>query len=215
MAATIEIERTATELMEWTVLDDNASGVPFRVTDQIDISSEVSCLILADMAACNTNAIGTAGECIFYGKSGSTHDDWHEFTRRTYGTTPNHSCDLSDGVNSGEISCGMADTTGCETRGQKVLIWCQSTPENSMVNTLADWSNEELLIFCMSAIRDYTSTQTEILCPSGSADDGVNQWTVRVPSEYWAARVVFINDDADVNYLIRVQYMFETDYTSV
>jgi hypothetical protein len=215
MAATIEIERTATELQAWTVLDDNASGTPFLVTSQIDISSEVACLIMADMAACTTLAIATAGECIFYGKSGSTHDDWHEFARRSYGVVPNGSCDLSDGVNSGEISCGMTDTTGCETRGQRVLIYCSSTPANSMVNTLADWSDEETLYFCMSAIQDYTITQTEILCPTASTGHGVAQWNVRVPEEYWAARVSFHNDDADVNYLCRVQYSFITDYTSV
>ena len=214
MAATIELNRTTTELQAWTVLDDNASGTPFLVTPQIDISSEVACLIQADMAACTTLPIAVAGECIFYGKSGSTHDDWHEFARRGYGTTPNGSVDLSNGVNVNEISCGMTDTTGCETIGQRLLIYCVSTPANSMVNTLVDFSNEELLIFCMSATQDFTITQTEILCPTGATGHGVQQWVIRVPEEYWAARVSFHNDDADVNYLCRVQYNFVTDYTS-
>lgn len=214
MAATIEIERTATELQAWVVLDDNASGVPFLVTDQIDISSEVSCLIMADMAACTTDAIAVAGECIFYGKSGSTHDDWHEFARRTYGTIPSTSCDLSNGVTSGEISCAMTDTTGC-ARGDRVLIYCASTPANSMVNTIADVSGDKLLTFCMSVIQDFTSTQTEVMCQTAVGGHGCAQWNIRVPEEYWAARASFHNDDADVNYLVRVQYMLETDYTSV
>lgn len=213
MAATIEIERTATELKAWMVLDDNASGTPFLVTDQIDISSEISCLIMADMAACTTHAIAKAGEAIFYGKSGNTHDDWHEFTRRSYGVIATTLCDLSDGVASGEISCGMTDTTGIFI-GNRVLIYCASTPANSMVNTIADISADEQLFFCMSAIQDYTATQTKIVCQTAPAGHGVAQWNVRVPEEYWAARVTFHNDDADVNYLCRVQYMLETDYTS-
>jgi len=214
MAATIELNRTTTELQAWTVLDDNASGTPFLVTPQIDISSEVGCLIQADMAACNTLAIAVAGECIFYGKSGSTHDDWHEFARRSYGVIASTSCDLSSGVASGEISCGMTDTTGC-FRGDRVLIFCVSTPANSMVNTIADVSTDEQLYFCMSVIQDYTITQTEVLCQTAVGGHGVTQWVVRVPEEYWAARVSFHNDDADVNYLCRVQYNFITDYTSV
>lgn len=213
MAATIEKERTATELQAWTVLDDNASGTPFLVTDQIDISSEIACLIMADMAACTTHAIAKAGEAIFYGKSGSTHDDWHEFARRSYGTIASTSCDLSNGVNSVEISCAMTDTTGC-LRGDRVLIYCASTPANSMVNTIADVSADEILYFCMSAIQDYTSAQTEIMCQTAVGNHGVAQWNIRVPEEYWAARISFHNDDADVNYLCRVQYMLETDYTS-
>ncbi len=130
MAATIELNRTTTELQAWVVLDDNASGTPFLVTPQIDISSEVACLIQADMAACLTTAIGTAGECIFYGKSGSTHDDWHEFARRSYGVIPSTSCDLSSGVTSAEISCGMVDTTGIFI-GNRVLIFCTSTTKKA------------------------------------------------------------------------------------
>jgi hypothetical protein len=213
MAATIELERTATELQAWTVLDDNASGTPFLVTSQVDISSEVACLLQADMAACTTLAIATAGECIFYGKSGSTHDDWHEFARRSYGTTANGKIDMSAGINSGEISCSMGDTTGVETRGQRVLLYDTGTPANSMVNTLVDWSNNVTLYFCMSATQDFTNT-ADVLCPTGSTGHGVQQWVVRVPDEYWAARVSFHNDDADVNYLCRVQYNFITDYTS-
>jgi len=213
MAATIEVERTATELQAWTVLDDNASATPFLVTSQIDISSEVSCLIMADMAACTTHAIAIEGEAIFYGKSGSTHDDWHEFTRRGYGTTPNGKIDFSNGVNSGEISCAIGDTSGVETRGQRVLIYDTSTPANSMVNTLADWSNDGPIYFCMSASKDF-STHCDVLCPTGSTGHGVAQWNIRVPEEYWAARVSFHDDDNDVNYLCRVQYMLETDYTS-
>lgn len=212
MAATIELERTATELLAWTLLDDNASGVPFLVTDQIDISSEVSCLIMADMAACNTLAIATEGECIFYGKSGSTHDDWHEFFRSGYGTTANGKIDMSNGVNSGEISCSMGDTTGVETRGQRVFLK-HDTLANSMVNTLVDYSNDAVLYFCMSASADFTNT-ADVMCPTGSTGHGVAQWNIRVPDEYWAARVSFHNDDADVNYACRVQYMLETDYTS-
>lgn len=215
MAATIKLNRTTTELQAWTVLDDNVSGVPFLVTDQIDISSEVACLIQADMGACTTFAISTEGKCIFFGKSGSTHDDWHEFARRSYGVVPNGSVDLSAGMNVNEISCGMTDTTGCETISQRVLIYCVSTPANSMVNTLVDFSDEETLIFCMSATQDFTITQTEILCPTGADGHGVAQWVVRVPDEYWAARVSFHNNDADVNYLCRVQYNFITEYTSV
>lgn len=214
MAATIELNKTTTELQAWVKLDDNASGTPFLVTTQIDISSEVSCLIQADMAACTTLAIATAGECIFYGKTGSTHDDWHEFARRSYGTNLSMSCDLSTGVASGEISCGMVDTSSI-FRGNRVLIYCVSTPANSMVNTIADISADEQLFFCMSVIQDYTATQTEILCQTAATAHGVAQWVVRVPDEYWAARVSFHNDDADVNYMVRCQYNFITDYTSV
>lgn len=214
MAATIELERTTTELQAWVVLDDNASGAPFLVTSQVDISSEVACLIQVDMAACATHAIAIAGECIFYGKTGSTHDDWHEFTRRSYGTIASTSCDLSNGVTSGEISCAMTDTTGC-ARGDRVLIYCASTPANSMVNTVADVSGDKLLTFCMSATQDFTSTQTEVMCQTAVGGHGCAQWIVRVPEEFWAARVSFHNDDADVNYLVRAQYNFITDYTSV
>jgi len=213
MAATIELNKTTTELQAWVVLDDNASGTPFLVTDQIDISSEVSCLIQADMGQCNTTAIANAGECVFYGKTGSTHDDWHEFARRSYGTIASTSCDLSSGVASGEISCGMTDTTGVFI-ANRVLIFCASTPANSMVNTIADISADEQLYFCMSVIQDYTITQTEILCQTANTGHGVAQWVIRVPEEYWAARVSFHNDDADVNYLVRCQYNFVTDYTS-
>lgn len=70
MAATIELNRTTTELQAWTVLDDNASGTPFLVTPQVDISSEVACLLNINMGACTTAAIATAGQWIAYGKSG-------------------------------------------------------------------------------------------------------------------------------------------------
>ncbi len=213
MASTIETERTATELQAWTVLDDNASGTPYLITSQVDISNEVGCLLNIDMAACNTNAIATAGEWIAYGKTGSTTDDFHEFARGSYGTTASGKIDFSNGVNSGEISVAIGDTTGVETRGQKVLIYETGTPANSMVNTLADFSNDVALYLCFSATQDFTNT-TDILCPTGSTGHGVSQWTVRVPDEYWAARVVFLNDDGDVNYLCRVQYNFITDYTS-
>jgi len=108
----------------------------------------------------------------------------------------------------------MTDTTGC-SRGDRVLIYCVSTPANSMVNNIADVSTDEQLYFCMSVIQDYTITQTEVFCQTAIGGHGVAQWVVRVPEEYWAARVSFHNDDADVNYLCRVQYNFITDYTSV
>jgi len=214
MAATIELNRTTTELQAWTVLDDNASGTPFLVTPQVDISSEVACLLNINMGACTTAAIATAGQWIAYGKSGGAQDDWNEFARGNTGTVANGKVDMSAGINSGEISCSMGDTTGIETRGQKVLIYDTGTPANSMVNTLADFSNDVDLFFCFSASKDFTNT-ADVLCPTGSTGHGVNQWPVRVPEEYWAARVAFLNDDNDVNYLCRVQYNFITDYTSV
>lgn len=213
MAATIELERTTTELQAWALLDDNASGAPYLVTSQVDISAHVSCLLHIDMGACTTAAIGTAGQAIAYGKSGSTNDDWHEFWRGSYGTTASGKVDFSNGINSGEISCSMGDTTGVETRGQRVFIYDTSTIANSMVNVLADYSNDVDLYFCFSASKDF-STHCDILCPTGSLGHGVVQWNVRVPDEDWAARVVFLNDDNDVNYACRVQYSLITDYTS-
>ena len=213
MAATIELNRTTTELQAWTVLDDNASGTPFLVTSQVDISSEVSCLLNINMAPCTTAAIAIAGEWIAYGKSGAGQDDWNEFARGNTGIVASGKVDMSNGINSGEISCSMGDTTGIETRGQKVLLYDTGTPANSMVNTLADFSNDEDLFFCFSATQDFTNT-SDVLCPTGSLGHGMNQWPVRVPDEYWAARVVFLNDDGDVNHLCRVQYNFITDYTS-
>ncbi|MCJ7482650.1 MAG: hypothetical protein MUO31_06765 [Thermodesulfovibrionales bacterium] len=174
----------------------------------------MACLLNISMAACNTNAIAIAGEWIAYGKSGSTADDWNEFARGNYGTTANGKIDMSAGINSGEISCSMGDTTGIATRGQRVLIYDTSTAANSMVNMLVDVSTGVALYFCFSSSKDF-STHCDVLCPTGATLHGVNQWPVRVPEEYWTARVVFLNDDADVNYLCRVQYNFITDYTSV
>jgi len=164
------------------------------------------------MAACNTLAIATAGEVIAWGKGGGTHDDWHEFWRGSYGTTPNGKIDLSAGINSGEVSCGIGDTTGIETRGQKVFLK-HSTLTSSQVNVLVDWSNDVALYFEFSAATDFTNT-ADAMCPTGATGHGCAQWNVRVPEEFWAARVSFHNDDADVNYACRVQYSFITDYTS-
>lgn len=210
MAATITLEKITGELMGWTVLDDNASGAPFLNTSQLDISSQVSCLLHLDMAACTTAAIGIAGEAVVFGKSGSTNGHWHEVCRRSYGTTANGKVDISNGINSGEISCSMGDTTGIETIGQNVLIYDTGTPANSMMNMLADYSNDVDLFFCFSAINDYTNS-ADILCPTGSTEHGVKQWDIRIPEEYWGAKVTFFNNDGDVNYLCRVRYSMVED----
>ncbi|KPL25597.1 MAG: hypothetical protein AMJ75_00365 [Phycisphaerae bacterium SM1_79] len=212
MASTLEKERTTTELLNWTLLDDNASGTPWLETSQVDISSEVVCMLHIDMAACTTATIGTSAEAIVWGKSGATDDDWHEIRRMSYGLVENGKIDFSNGMTSGEVSVSMGDTTGVETYGQKVFIK-HSTLANSMVNTLVDYSNDVDLFMLDAATVDFTNT-TDVYCPTGTLGHGVQQWYVEVPDGMWAAKVSFHNPDDDVNYACRVQYSMVTDWTA-
>ncbi len=210
MAATIETERTVTELLAWTDLSDTGN-VPWLETSQIDISNEVGCLLNIDMAQDNTTAIADSPIWIAWGKAGSTDDDWHEFARGSYGTIANGVTDLSaDSLSSGDTTCRVADTTHMEYYGQKVFIK-HSTLANSMINTVVDYSNDVMVELLDGATADFTDS-ADIMCPS--TGDGVKQWSVRVPDEMWAAKISFHNRDNDAIFACRVQYNFITDYTS-
>lgn len=210
MASTTELEKTATELLAWTDLSDTGN-VPWLETSQIDISTQIGCLLNIDMAQDNTAAIGTSAFWIAWGKTGSTDDDWHEFARGSYGVVSNGLTDMSaDSLSSGDTTARVADTTHMESYGQKVFLK-HGTLANSMINTVVDFSNDVMVELLDAATADFTST-VDIFCPSNS--DGVKQWSVRVPEEMWAAKISFHNPDNDAVYACRVQYNFITDYTS-
>lgn len=213
MASTIEKERTCTELMNWTLLDDNASGAPYLDSGQVDISSDILCTLHISMAACNTLAISASPTVKVWASSGSTADDWNLITELAYGTTASGKIDLSKGVNSGEYSCAIGDTSGAETWGQTVFL-LHGTMANSMVNVLRDWSNDGPMFFLNPATTDFTTT-ADLLCPTGGTLPGVVQWNVEVPESMWAAKVSFHNPDGDANFACRVQYTKVTDYTSI
>ena len=210
MAATITPERTATELLNWTDLSDTGSDAPWLETAQVDISSEVVCLLNIDMAQDNTVAITIGPVWRAYGKTGSTDDDWHIFADGDYGTVSNALTDVSS-WSSGEVSCGVTDTTHIEYYGQRVFIK-HATLANSMVNTVVDYTNDNKCWMMDTPAVDFTNT-ADIMCTT--AGDGVTTWPVRVPDEYWAAKVSFHNRDADAIFACRVQYNFITDYSSV
>lgn len=210
MASTIEVERTTTELLAWTDLSDTGN-VPWLETSQIDISSQVGCMLNIDMAQDNTAAIGTSAKWIAWGKAGGTDDDWHEFAQGSYGTVANGVSDFSTtGLSSGDTTGKVSDTTHLQTRGARIFLK-HSTLANSMSAYLVDYSGTIKIEILDAATADFTNA-LQIFCPSNN--DGVKQWAVRVPDEYWAAKVSFHNPDNDAIYACRVQYNFITDYTS-
>lgn len=211
MAATIEPNRTATELLAWTDLSDTGN-VPYLKTSQLDICADVACLLNISMAQDNTVAIATSATWSAWGKSGSTEDDWNEFAQGSYGTVANGVSDFSTtGLDSGEITAKVSDTTHMENYGQKVFMK-HSTLANSMANKIVDFSNDVMIELLKASTADFTDA-LQLFCPS--AGDGVAQWPVRVPDEYWATMVSFQNPDNDAIYACRVQYNLITDYTSV
>ena len=210
MASTIEKNRTTTELLVWTDLSDTGNE-PYLETSQIDISSEIACLLNIAMAQDNTAAIGTSAFWIAWGKSGATDDDWNEFARGTYGTIANGVSDFSaDGLNAADVTGRVSDVTHLQTRGGKVFLK-HGTLSSSIAATLMDFSGVVKVVLMNPPGVDFTNA-TQLFCPSDG--DGVTHWPVRVPDEYWGAKVSFHNPDNDAIYACRVQYNFITDYTS-
>jgi hypothetical protein len=212
MGTTIAKERTCTELMNWTLLDDKGSATPYVDSGQVDISSDILCILHISMAQCNTTAIAATPTVKVWGSSGSTADDWNLITELGYGTTPSGKIDMSKGITSGEYSCGIGDTSGAETWGQTVFF-CHTTFTSSMINVVRDWSNDSAMFFLNPATTDFT-TGTDLLCPTGGTLPGVLQWNVEVPDGFWAAKVSFHNPDDDANFACRVQYTKVTDLTA-
>jgi hypothetical protein len=210
--ATINKERTTTQLMDWATLNDTGSASPWLETDQVDISSDIRCMLHIDLCQDNTVAIADEPEVIVWGKSGATDEDWHEIVRLGGGTTPPGKIDIDGGMSAADSSMTTGDTTGCERHGQKVFIK-HTTLVGSMINTMVDFSNNVGLWFLNDAVSDYTTT-ADLLCATGGTNAGINQWNVRVPEEFWAAKVSAHNRDADANYAFRVRYSKETDFTS-
>jgi hypothetical protein len=170
MASTIEAERSATELLAWTDLSDTGN-VPWLETSQIDISSEVGCLLNISMAQDNTAAIGTSAKWIAWGKSGSSDDDWNQFATGSYGTTANGVSDFSTtGLSSGDTTGKVSDVTHLQTRGARVFLK-HGTLANSMSAYLVDYSGTVKIEILDAATTDFTNA-TQIFCPSD--DDGVN-----------------------------------------
>jgi hypothetical protein len=217
MAATIEAERTNTQLQDWGTLDDSGSGTPYLETSQVDISSEVSCLLHIDMCQDNTAAIGTSAFAIIWGKSGSADEDWHEICKREYGTTACTEVDVSEGADSGDTTMAC-DTTNFAYGmvGSKVFVSEKGTGTNSFIATVIDWTDANTLWLLDGVGNDITDTAhaDKIYCTTASPFGAVAQWNIRMPEECWAAKVSFHNPDADAVYACRVRYSFITDYTS-
>lgn len=210
MASTIEKNRTTTELLAWTDLSDTGNE-PFLETSQIDISSEIACLLNIAMAQDNTAVIGTSAFWIAWGKSGGADDDWNEFARGNYGLIENGVSDFSTtGLSTGDTTGKVSDVTHLQRRGGKVFLK-HGTLANSMSTTLVDYSGVVKMEILDAATADFTDA-AQIFCPTNG--DGVTHWPVRVPDEYWGAKVSFHNPDNDAIYACRVQYNFITDYTS-
>jgi len=218
MAATIELERVPAQLQDWATLNDTGSGTPYLDTNQVDISSEVSCLLHINMCQDNTNAIATSAFCIVWGKSGANDEDWHEICRREYGTTACTEIDVSTGADSGDVSMAC-DATNFDYAmiGQKVFVSEKGTATNSFVATVIDWTDTVNEIWLLDgAASDITNTAhvDKIYCTTAAPFGAVAEWNIRVPEECYAAKVSFHNPDADAVYLCRVRYSLITDYTS-
>ena len=209
--ATIYKDATFGEVLNWTLLDDKGSATPWVDSGEVDFSNAGLLNLHISMAQCNTTAIATEAVMKVWGKSGTTHDDWHLITQGGYGTIPSGKIDMSKGITSGEYSCGIGDTTGCETWGQRVFLQ-HATLANSMVNVLRDWSNDGPLFFLNPATVDFTSTG-DVLCPTGGVSPGVAQWNVEIPDGFQVAKVTFHNPDDDANYACRVQWTKVMDYS--
>jgi len=209
--STIYKDATFGEVLNWTLLDDNASGTPGFTTNEVDFSKNMSLTLHISMAECNTLAISASPTVMVWGKSGTTNDDWHLITEVGYGTVASGKIDMSKGITLGEYSCGIGDTSGCETWGQRVFLQ-HATLANSMVNVLLDWSNDGPLFFLNPATIDFTST-ADVLCPTGGTSPGVAQWNVEIPDGFQAAKVSFHNPDADANFACRVQWTKVMDYS--
>ena len=211
--STINKQRTTTQLQDWATLDDTGSATPWLETSQVDISSDIRCMLHIDLCQDNTVAVSNEPEVIVWGKTGSSDEDWAEIVRLGGGTTPPGKIDINTGMGASDSSMTINDTTGCEIHGQKVFLK-HTTLANSMLNTLVDFSNNVGLWFLDAAVSDYTSTADVLCSTAGIRGAGINQWSVRIPEEFWAAKVSAHNRDADANYALRVRYSKETDFTS-
>jgi len=170
------------------------------------------------MAQDNTAAIGTSAFCLVWGKSGANDEDWHQITKREYGTTACTEIDVSTGADSGDVSMGC-DATSIDYSmiGTKIFVSEKGTPANSFVATMIDWTDTVNEIWLLDgAANDITDTAhtDKIYCTTATPFGAVAQWNIRVPEECYAAKVSFHNPDADAIYLCRVRYSLITDYTS-
>jgi len=221
MAATIEKERTPTQLMDWATLDDNASGTPWLETSQVDISSEIHCTLHIDLAHDNTTTIASGSEAQInvLGKSGSTDEDWHLIVPLSGGTYCPNLMEMSAGADSGDVSFA-GDCTGLAngSRGTNIFIR-HATLANSWITTLVDYTTNPANGFFVvdAAPRDVTDTASDdkYYCATKAGENGCYQWNIEVPEDFWAAKVTFHNLDDDHVYLGRVRYSMTEDFTSV
>lgn len=219
MAATIEAEKTTGQLQDWASLNDTASAAPYLETSQLDLSSQVGCILHIDMAQDNTVAIANSAFFKVWGKAGSADEDWEEIIKLNYGTVSSTEIDVSSGADSGDVSMGC-DTTNFHDSGvmvgSKIFVSEKGTPANSFIATVMDYSSDQCLDFMDGAANDITDTAhaDKMYCITVSPYSAVCQWPVRVADEYWATKVSFHNPDDDANYLCRVRYSLITDYTS-
>lgn len=220
MGNTIEKERTPAQLLDWALLDDNASGTPWLETSQVDISSEIHCTFHIDLAHDNTATIASGNEVKLrvLGKSGATDEDWHEIVSLSGGTYCPNLLEISTGADTGDVSFG-GDCTGLAnaSRGTNIFIR-HATLANSWLTTLVDYTVTANAFWVLDAApRDFTQTASDdkYYCATKAGYNGCDQWDIEIPEDYWAAKVTGHNLDDDHIYLMRVRYSMTEDYTSV
>lgn len=202
--------KTQGQLMDWTLLDDTG-GVPSLESAALDSGEGLDAAMVTtlhiDICHADTNdASMNTAECIIWGKSGITDEDWHELFRFQADGGQANGQVLAAASGSGQANpdrIEVAATANFQIPGDVYFLKDAGALAASCIVVNKDFVTDDY-IECIDDLVNAYDTSDYVY-------DLVNQWSVQLPADLQAARATFHNPDGDATYACRVRYTMATD----